>query len=150
MKSYHKGVLLGLSSVAVAIVFTGCGAKGEQFKSFKTPAENKSMLYVYRPSSFVGGGVYYDVHATTSSSDEIIGTLKNGGFIEKEMTPAENIEIWAKTESKSSVNLNIKTNEIYCVKGEVGMGLIVGRPYLSIIDKTICEKEIIETNRSYD
>jgi hypothetical protein len=114
------------------------------------PSENKSMLYVYRPSSFVGGGVYYDIHANDNNKDEVIGTLRNGGFIEKEIAPTENVEIWAKTESKASVSLDMKPNETYCVKGGVGIGFLVGRPNLEIVDRALCEKEIIDTQRSFD
>lgn len=146
MKFYKKNLVVLVASISATFVFTGCGAKGEKFGNFKLPSENKSMLYVYRPSSFVGGGVYYDIN----KNNEVIGTLRNGGFIEKEVVPTENIEIWAKTESKASVSLDMKPNETYCVKGGVGVGFFVGRPNLEIVDKTLCEKEIIDTQRSFD
>lgn len=146
MKFNKKNVVVLLAAISTTFMFTGCGAKGEKFGNFKLPSENKSMLYVYRPSSFVGGGVYYDIHV----KDQFVGTLRNGGFIEKEITPSENIEIWAKTESKASVSLDMKPNETYCIKGGVGIGFIVGRPNLEIVDKTLCEKEIIDTQRSFD
>lgn len=148
MKFNKKSLLLLIATLGVTFTFTGCGAKGEKFGNFKLPSENKSMLYVYRPTSFVGGGVYYDIHVNDNNKDEIIGTLRNGGFIEKEMTSTENIEIWAKTESKASVSLDLKPNETYCIKGGVGIGFLVGRPNLEIVDKTLCEKEIIETQKS--
>lgn len=150
MKFYNKNLLVLVTTISATFIFTGCGAKGEKFGSFKMPSENKSMLYVYRPSSFVGGGVYYDIQVNKNNKDEIIGTLRNGGFIEKEIIPTENLEVWAKTESKASVSLDIKPNETYCVKGGVGVGFLVGRPNLEIVDKKLCEKEIIDTQRSFD
>tara|TARA_B100001063_G_scaffold223224_1_gene230278 strand:+ start:1110 stop:1562 length:453 start_codon:yes stop_codon:yes gene_type:complete len=150
MKFNKKNLLMLVATLGATFIFTGCGAKGEKFGNFKMPSENKSMLYVYRPSSFVGGGVYYDIHANDNNKDEVIGTLRNGGFIEKEMAPTENVEIWAKTESKASVSLDMKPNQTYCVKGGVGIGFLVGRPNLEIVDKTLCEKEIIDTQRSSD
>ncbi|QKF66660.1 DUF2846 domain-containing protein [Arcobacter venerupis] len=149
MKFNKKNVGVLIVAISATFMFTGCGAKGEKFGSFKLPSENKSMLYVYRPSSFIGGGVYYDIH-TNNNKDEIIGTLRNGGFIEKEITPNENTEIWAKTESKASVSIDMKPNETYCVKGGVGVGFLVGRPNLEIVDKTLCEKEIVDTQKSFD
>lgn len=148
MKFYKKKLLVLVATIGATFVFTGCGAKGEKFGSFKLPTENKSMLYVYRPSSFVGGGVYYDINVNENNKNEIIGTLRNGGFIEKEITPTENLEVWAKTESKASVSLDIKPNETYCVKGGVGVGFLVGRPNLEIVDKGLCEKEIKDTQKS--
>ncbi len=150
MKFNKKSLVILIGSISATFVFTGCGAKGEKFGSFKLPSENKSMLYVYRPSSFVGAGISYDIHTNGNNKDEILGTLRNGGFIEKEIIPTERIEIWAKTESKASVSLDIKPNETYCVKGGVEMGLLVGRPNLGIIDKTLCEKEMIDTQRSIE
>lgn len=150
MKFNKKNLLILVATLGATFVFTGCGAKGEKFGNFKMPSENKSMLYVYRPSSFVGGGVYYDIHANDNNKDEVIGTLRNGGFIEKEIAPTENVEIWAKTESKASVSLDMKPNETYCVKGGVGIGFLVGRPNLEIVDRALCEKEIIDTQRSFD
>lgn len=150
MKFNKKNVGLLIVTISATFIFTGCGAKGEKFGSFKLPSENKSMLYVYRPSSFMGGGVYYDIHTNDNNKDEIIGTLRNGGFIEKEITPTENTEIWAKTESKASVSIDMKPNETYCVKGGVGIGFLVGRPNLEIVDKALCEKEIVNTERSFD
>ncbi len=150
MKFNKNNLALLIGSISATFVFTGCGAKGEKFGSFKTPSENNSMLYVYRPSSFVGAGVYYDIHTNNNKKDEIIGTLRNGGFIEKEITPNENLEVWAKTEAKSSVSFDIKPNETYCVKGGVGVGLLVGRPNLEIVDKALCEKEIIDTQKSFE
>lgn len=150
MKFYKKNLLILVATIGATFIFTGCGAKGEKFGSFKLPTENKSMLYVYRPSSFVGGGVYYDINVNKNNDNEIIGTLRNGGFIEKEILPTENVEVWAKTESKASVSLDMKPNEIYCVKGGVGVGFLVGRPNLEIVDKRLCEKEIIDTQRSFE
>ena len=134
---------------AILIVgFSGCSAKGKQFSGFKTPEKGKGMVYVYRPSGFIGGGVYYDVKNQTNN-DNIIGTLRNGGFIYKEMTPGKKI-LWAKTEAKHEVPVNVKENEIACIKGGVGFGIIVGRPELINVDKSICEVEIKETHASID
>ena len=150
MKFYKKNLLVLGAVISTIFVFTGCGAKGEKFGNFRIPSENNSMLYVYRPSSFLGSGIYYDIHTNDNNKDEIIGTLRNGGFIEKEITPTENTEIWAKTESKASISLDVKPNEIYCVKGGVGVGFFVGRPNLELVDKALCEKEIIDTQKSFD
>jgi hypothetical protein len=43
------------------LLFTGCGAKGQQFTEFAKPKPNEGLVYVYRPKSLVGGGVYYDI-----------------------------------------------------------------------------------------
>lgn len=130
------------------LIFTGCGAKGKQFSGFQVPEEGKGMVYIYRPSSFVGGGVYYDIK-NQNNNDEVIGTLRNGGYIAKQMTPGEKT-LWAKTESTAQVVVNVKENDFVCVKGGVGIGFLVGRPQLNNVDKSICEVEIKDTQESFD
>lgn len=144
-----KSIILGLVFSASAVVFlSGCGASGQQFTQFATPKSDKALVYVYRPSSFVGGGVYYDIHVTnTSTSDSIAGKLVNGSYLQIDLPAGEN-ELWGKTESKSSVTLDAKKGETYCVKGGVGIGFIVGRPNLDIVDMTTCKIEIAETKQN--
>lgn len=142
-----KLAVLGLTLGAV-VLFTGCGAKGQQFTGFAKPKENKGLVYVYRPSGFVGGGVYYDIHVTNPSTpDFIAGELVNGGYVEVDVPTGEN-EIWGKTEAKSSVTLDIKSGDIHCVKGGVGVGFLVGRPSLEIVDLDKCKVEITETKKA--
>ena len=40
----------------------------------------------------------------------------------------------------------MKENTMYCIKGEIGMGFIVGRPNLTIMDNKICQEELKETS----
>jgi len=148
MKINLSLVTTGIIGVTLALGFTGCGAKGKQFTGFKTPTEGKGMVYVYRPSSFIGGGVYYDVK-NKNNDDEVIGTLRNGGFISKEMTPGKKI-LWAKTEATSTVAVDVKENDIVCIQGTVNMGLLVGRPDLKNVDKAVCEIEIKDTQESIE
>ncbi len=121
---------------------SGCSAKGELFAGFEKPKPDRALLYVYRPDSFGGSGVYYGVHVNNKENNNTgIGQLKNNAFLKMDIPEGES-EVWAETESKSSVTLDAKKNEIHCVKGEVGIGLFVGRPYLSIVDANTCKAEI--------
>jgi len=130
-------------------IFTGCGAKGQVFREFEKPKENKGIAYIYRPSGFVGSAVYYDIHVTNETTpDQIAGRLSNGGYVKVDLPIGEN-EIWGETESKSSVTLDIKDGDISCIKGSVGIGFFLGRPHLSIVDMDTCKTEIIGTKSSY-
>ena len=133
--------------VVSLFLFTGCGAKGPKFTEFSKPKPNQGLVYVYRPSGFVGAGVYYDIHVTNPSNpDFIAGELTNGSYLEIDVPKGES-EIWGKTEAKSSVTLDIKEGDIQCVRGGVGIGLIVGRPILEVVDFEKCKSEILETNK---
>ncbi len=148
MKINLSLITTGIIGLTLTLGFTGCGAKGKQFSGFKTPEKGKGMVYVYRPSSFVGSAIYYDIK-NKNNNDEVIGTLRNGGFISKQMLPGKKT-LWAKTESEAMVEVVVKENEILCVKGGVNMGFLMGRPALKNVDKSTCEVEIKETNESSD
>ena len=137
--------------VLTTAIFTGCGAKGEKFSGFEAPKDNNAMLYVYRPSSIVGGGVYYDVKVTTPTDKEHnLEPLKNGGYLKSEIKPNEEVEIWQESiESKTSVTIETKPKQTYCLKGDIGIGFIVGRPHLKQVDMPTCQKEMTETKLSY-
>ncbi|WP_060825053.1 hypothetical protein [Sulfurospirillum cavolei] len=128
-----------------AIFLSGCGASGQQFTQFAKPQPDLGLVYVYRPSAFLGSGVYYDVHVTNSSTqDYVAGELVNGSYVQVAVPVGEN-EVWGQTESKSSVTLDVKQGETYCVRGSVGIGFIVGRPNLEIVDMATCQAQIVET-----
>lgn len=132
-------------SVGAVIALSGCGASGQQFAGFTIPKQDRGLVYVYRPSGFVGGGVYYDIHVTNPSTpDFIAGELVNGSYVQIDMPSGES-EIWGKTESKSAVTVDVKKGETYCVRGGVGIGFLVGRPNLEIVDMATCKTEIVET-----
>ena len=141
-----KTTLVGLMVAAGAVLFlSGCGASGAQFSQFATPKQDQGLVYVYRPKAFGGSGVYYDIHVTNPSTPDLIaGELVNGSYVQIDVPSGES-EVWGKTESKSSVTLDIKKGETYCVKGGVGIGFLLGRPNLEIVDMDTCKKEIVET-----
>lgn len=146
MKINLKSTIMTLAGTITALTLTGCGATGPKFTSIEIPQENESLVYVYRPSSFVGAAISYDIHVKEKdSSDKVIGSLSNGGYI-KYITKPKKVEFWAKTESTSSVTLDMKPNTMYCIKGELDMGFIVGRPDLKVIDNKICQEELKDTS----
>ncbi len=52
------------------------------------------------------------------------------------------IEFTAKTESASSVTLDVKADQTHYIKGTVGIGLFVARPHLVVVPPEVGEKEI--------
>ena len=43
-----------------------------------------------------------------------------------------------------SVTLDVKAGQTYYIKGEVGVGFLVGRPHLMVVAPDIAEKEIAD------
>lgn len=136
---------VSLVTVVATIVFTGCSAKGAKFTSFEQPNDGKSMVYVYRPASGWGGAINYTVKATEDNKTIFIADIKNGSYGNAEVSANKEVEIWAKTESKTSITLDTESNKTYCIRAGVGMGIIVGRPTLEQVDMETCQKEIVET-----
>lgn len=131
--------LLGILIFTSTLLLQGCVTLGAQYQQLEVTPDDKAIVYIYRPSRFVGGGVSYNVYA----DKKIINTLYNGGYYPYILEPGK-VEIWAKTESKSSVEFVAKAGRNYYVKGWVGMGLIVGRPHLEIVSPDLALKEIKE------
>jgi hypothetical protein len=146
MRITKKSISLATLGAITILALTGCGARGPKFRTIEIPQKNQSLVYIYRPSSFMGAAMSYDIHVKNANgSDKVIGSLSNGGYL-KYITKPEKVELWAKTEDKSSVTLDMKAGTMYCVKGELGMGIIVGRPNLTIIGNKLCQKELKDTS----
>jgi hypothetical protein len=138
MKSFRRITLYSLLLVSVVTV-TGCASLGPAYTRVDKLPENKGLVYIYRPSSFIGGGLSYIVNA----GDIPVTTLYSGGYYPYFSDPGEK-EFWARTESKSSVTLDIRAGQTYYIKGEVGVGFLVGRPHLMVVAPEVAEKEIAD------
>ncbi len=126
--------------VAGAVWQAGCApVLGSAFRKIDNVPPTDGLVYVYRPSAFMGGGVAYDVKV----GDNVVTTLYSGGYIPYFSKPGE-VEFWARTESRSAVTVDVKPGGVYYVKGTVGVGFFVGRPHLSIVSTDLGEKEIAE------
>lgn len=140
-----RKVLLLLSLFCVLSAGYGCSAKGPAFTPVATIPAEKSLIYVYRPSGFLGGGVHYDVYA----GQEKVCNLVQGGYCQYFGAPGE-IEIWGKTESKGTITIDSKVGQTTYVKAGVGMGFLVGRPNFTVVDTTLGGTEIKDCKLSVD
>lgn len=95
-----------------------------------------AKLYVYRPN---GAGLFvgYDLYL----GDELICTVKNNTKQEIKITRQGINTLWAKTEAKSEVPIEIVFGKEYYLRCSVGMGLVVGRPQLQLVDKVLGKSE---------
>ena len=140
MRNSILRVLSLLVVLSTVFIVTGCAPTLLQvYQRIETIPPNKAIVYIYRPSAFIGGGVYYDVKANS----KVVTTLWNGGYYPYIADPGE-IEFSAKTESTDSVTLDVKTGQAYYVKGTVGVGFLLGRPHLTVVSANIAEAEITE------
>ena len=138
-KILKRSTVCFLISIIAFLVLNGCASLGPQFQKVEATPTEKGLVYIYRPSSFIGGGVSYDVKV----GETAVTTLYNGGYYPYLSSTGE-VEFWAKTESKSSVTLDVRAGQTYYIKGTVGVGIFVGRPHLMIVGADVAEKEIVK------
>jgi hypothetical protein len=123
---------MNISKIAalIPILFlTACAATGTPFQRVSDIPKDKGIVYVYRSGSMLGGAVHYDVHA----AEEVVCDLIRNGYCLYYAKPGE-LELWGKTESKSSITIDVKSGQEHFVKGGVTMGFLIGRPNFSEVN----------------
>jgi hypothetical protein len=125
----------------VSVLFlAACAASGTPFQRITDIPKDKGLVYVYRPNSILGGAVHYDVHA---GNDEVICDLIRNGYCIYYSKPGE-LELWGKTESKSTITVDVKAGQEHFVRGGISMGFFIGRPNFTMTDKKTALEEIAE------
>lgn len=112
-------------------------ATGPKFTKIEIIPENMGLVYIYRPGKVMGAAVSYQIKANGVP----ITRVNPGGYYAYLAKPGE-IEFLAKTESSSSITIDVKPGETYYIKGTVGVGFFVGRPHLVLVPTEVGEKEI--------
>ena len=118
-------------------VSAGCATLGPAFKAEAPSTADTATIYVYRDFNVFGGGMTYMVLANGVP----IGSLPAGGYFAYHAPPGK-VAVSAKTEATTSATVEAKGGDVYYVKGTVGIGVLVGRPYLTLVSKEVGEKEI--------
>ncbi len=140
MKTSFRKILIAAFIIFV-FSLTGCATLGPVYQKVEKIPENTGVVYIYRPSGFVGGGVAPSLY--TDKGKTYLAKIYPGGYFPYFAKPGE-VDLSAATEAESSVTLDIKPGQIYYVKLTIGIGFFVGRPHLTIVSPDIGEKEIVE------
>lgn len=88
-----------------------------------------AILYVYRPGVF-GFAISYDLHL----DDEVLCRVKADWGEAVKVYKNGKHEIWAETEKKVSTPIDIEFGKEYYIRCTVGMGLLIGRPVIKIVE----------------
>ncbi len=99
-------------------------------------AANYSLLHVYRLAGR-GALVTYMVHL----GDRDLCRATQGTYETIMITEEGQNELWAQTESKTTVPINIEHGKEYYLRCSVSMGFMVGRPSLVLVDKVTGKAE---------
>lgn len=135
----HLAIILMLTCT---LLLQGCATLGTPYQKVERTPDKKARVYIYRPSRFAAWAVHYDVYVGDRNK---ITTLYNGGYNSHLIKPGK-VEIWAETETKSSVEFVAKAGKTYFVKGTIHMGLLVGRLHLELVPTDVAENEIKKCN----
>lgn len=115
------------------ILTAGCASVSYQtLETIPEVSENKGLIYFYRDKAFVGGGISYYIY----DGETKIGALKNGTFFFYEEMPGKKTYC-GKTESKSCVTVSVEAGKTYYIKGDINMGVFVGRPELNVMPQEV-------------
>ena len=128
----------------MAIIFTGCGARGAYFNKFEHPTDGNASIYVYRPVMFFGGGMRYNVIISDDGNDIIEGLMSNGAYIYTQVPANREIEIKTDTTSVGSILIDTENQKTYCIKSYPVQGFI-SRAKIMQVNMETCKKEIINT-----
>jgi len=99
--------------------------------------ELPAKLHFYR-SGGVGALVGYDIRL---NDDVICRTANNWKTTVDVYITGEHL-IWAKTESKAEIPIEIKAGSEYYIRCGMKMGVVVGRPTLELVDPVTGEAEL--------
>lgn len=88
-----------------------------------------ALLHIYR-YGFYGALISYNLHLDDSAICRVTNNFKKTIKIRKEGMHT----LWAKTESKEELPINIQLGNSYFIRCSVGMGAFVGRPILELVD----------------
>ena len=95
-----------------------------------------AVLYVYRGKG-TGALVSYNVYL----GDEVICRVTNKFRQKIKVYQTGSAELWAKTESKAAVPIDLVKGKSYYLRCSVSMGVMVGRPSLELVNSRTGSKE---------
>lgn len=89
-----------------------------------------AVICVFRPKGGYGFAVNYKLHIGDSTEQYI----HNGSKLALKVYKPGPITLWAKTESRTEVTLDVQPGKVYFLKCSVKFGAIIGRPNLTVLD----------------
>ena len=125
--------------VLLLLLPLGCAASGATFQPVADVPQGKSLVYIYRPNSIVGGAIRYHV----AVGNQRVVYLIRGGYFPYIAEPGET-EFWARTEAREAITTDLEPGKVYYLKGTVGVGFAVGRPRLEFVDESVGSQEVSE------
>lgn len=102
-----------------------------------------ALIHFYRPGAGAGALLGYKIK---DANDSIVGRLRNN---EKFIYKTKNFGVqsfYGTLETKKEIKINVEKGKEYFVRCSVNMGVVLGRPEISLIENHIGMKEYEEMN----
>jgi len=132
-RAYRSQLWFG-ALTAFGVMSTGCGALlGPDFHDVKSIPPNAGIVYIYRPSRFLGHDTATEVRADGVN----VGYLFSSAYVPYYVTPGEHT-----FRAKNAVRINAVAGQTYYVKYTMKLGLVAGVPELTIETPTVGADEI--------
>jgi hypothetical protein len=96
-----------------------------------------ALLHFYRPGKMAGFLIGYDVHV----GDSVGYRARNGSRGEVRRRVPGPVMVWAKTEAREELVLDVQPGREYYVRCTIGVGAVVGRPHLQQVSVAQGQKE---------
>ena len=96
-----------------------------------------ALLHFYRPGKMTGFLIGYDVHV----GDSVGYRARNGSRGDVRRRVPGPVAVWAKTEAREEIVLDVRPGREYYVRCTLGMGALVGRPHLQQVSVAQGRKE---------
>jgi hypothetical protein len=135
-KSVPARAVAGMALIfAVSLLMTGCGTAVPLAETYyRDPqyqlADDCALLHIYRPGSMMGAAIGYDLYM----NEWVMCHIKNKVKTTIKVTTPGSYTLWAKTEAREEIPVNIELGREYYVRCSVSMGAFVGRPQLELVD----------------
>lgn len=112
----------------VTLLATIFNVQSQDYKNLEPP-EDKSLVYVYRPS--VAGGV---IPMPVLYDNNLIGITKAKDFVYAFLEPGEHY-ITSEAESSATIQIKTEAGKTYYVRQKVKMGIWVASTDLELVDE---------------
>lgn len=100
--------------ILIFSILTSCSATGPKFSSLIAPADGNAVIYLYRPSQFVGSMIVPPIYL----NNQHIFDLPNNGYARLEIEPGEYIiesrkKISIVSSAQGKVTINVKAGSTH-------------------------------------
>lgn len=127
--------ILALFALLAFLALTTQGSYAEPIN--QEVRKDKGLVIFYREKAFKGGAIRFNLN----QGQEPIGALPSGSTLQRYVYPGQHT-FWSEAISKDSVTVDVVAGQTYYIKGVVQMGVLAGRPKLSIVPESVAKPAI--------